>query len=349
MSLEPLRSRPSDGPDPFTQPASRRWWAPLLMLSAAATAAVLAASGGTPANAGAATGATVTNCGVRVHVDRPPRRAVTLNQGATETLLTLGLQDRMIGTAYLDDAVLPSLRKAYRSVPVIAKEYPSAERFLAKRPDFAFASYASAFSAKEGVGTRASLAKLGIATMLQSSGCAGAKATRPTTFDDTFAQLRQIGALFGIRARTERVIAAQKAALRRARGASPPGKGVKVLWWDSETKAPFVGACCGGPALIMRTLGATNVFADLKGNWKGADWETVLARKPDVIVLTHASWDTAAAKRAFLAQDKALQSLPAVKRKRFVVIPFADGTPGVRNVEGVRRLAAGLRAIKRRT
>jgi iron complex transport system substrate-binding protein len=176
-------------------------------------------------------------------------------------------------------------------------------------------------------------------------GCAGASKSTPWTFADDFSEMRQVGALFGVRGRAERVIAAQKATLKKAVGRSLPGKGVRILWWDSSTQSPYVGACCGGPSLIMRTVGATNVFADAEGNWTDVDWETAIARNPDVIVIVDASWDTAASKRRFLATDEALRALPAVQRKRFVAIPFSDSTPGVRNVDGVRLLAAGLRKL----
>jgi len=86
-----------------------------------ATTAATAASGTTAATT------PIENCGVRVAPARPPARAVTLNQGATEVMLALGLQDRMIGTAYLDDRVAPAYAAAYRAVPVLAEEYPSRE------------------------------------------------------------------------------------------------------------------------------------------------------------------------------------------------------------------------------
>ena len=42
---------------------------------------------------------TIENCGRDVVVDAPPQRAVSLNQSSTEILLSLGLADRMVGTA----------------------------------------------------------------------------------------------------------------------------------------------------------------------------------------------------------------------------------------------------------
>lgn len=294
----------------------------------------------------ASRGATVVDCGVRVHVGEPPTRAISLNQGATELMLMLGLQKSMIGTAYLDDSVMPSLQKGYESVPVLSTEYPSAESFLVQEPDFAIASYASAFSAKEGVGSRSSLSKLGIATYLLPDGCPNADDSVPWTFGKDFMEIRQVGALFGVEAKAREAIARQKAELEKAVGPGPPpGRGVRILWWDSDDRSPFVGSCCGGPALIMNAVGATNVFGSLKGNWQNVDWEAAIAKDPDVIVLVDASWDTERSKLRYIESDPALEALPAVKHKRFVVIPFSDSTPGVRNVEGVKRLAAGLRRL----
>ena len=50
---------------------------------------------------------TIKNCGRTTTYDAPPQRAVTMNQAATEIMLALGLADQMVGTAYLDDAILP--------------------------------------------------------------------------------------------------------------------------------------------------------------------------------------------------------------------------------------------------
>ena len=52
---------------------------------------------------------TLENCGQEITLTALPERAVTLNQGATESALAVGAQDQLIGTAYLDDdtMVLP--------------------------------------------------------------------------------------------------------------------------------------------------------------------------------------------------------------------------------------------------
>src|SRR6476659_2318689 len=69
--------------------------------------------------------ATIDNCGIKTTYTAAPKAAVSVNQAATEIMLSLGLQASMVGTAYLDDAVAPALQAAYESVPVLSDEYPS--------------------------------------------------------------------------------------------------------------------------------------------------------------------------------------------------------------------------------
>jgi hypothetical protein len=88
----------------------------------------------------------ITNCGVQSWIQSPPKRAVTMNQGTTEIMLALGLADKMVGTAYLDDYIWSELEAEYKKVPVIAKEYPTIDELLSVDPDFVYASYGSAFS-----------------------------------------------------------------------------------------------------------------------------------------------------------------------------------------------------------
>ena len=90
-----------------------------------------------------------TNCHLSFTVKDAPQRAVSLNQGTTEMLLGLGLEDRMAGTAYLDDAIWPEFAEAYNKVPVLEESaYPNITTLMGANPDFIYASYRSAFQAK---------------------------------------------------------------------------------------------------------------------------------------------------------------------------------------------------------
>lgn len=286
---------------------------------------------------------TVTSCGIETTYEAPPTRAVTMNQAATEIMLALGLEGHMVGTAYLDDeAVLPEWQAAYESVPVIADEYPSQEALFAAEPDFVFAAYRSAFG-DEAAGSRTQLAELGINSYLLVTSCEEAS-LRPAkiTFDILFAEIRAIGQIFGVSERAEALITEMQADLDNIRTVVGEVEPPTIFWFDSGDDAPYTGACCGGPAMLIEAAGAENLFADLPGSWADVTWEEVIGRNPQVIVLADATWSTAQEKIDLLNNNPAYASIEAVQEQRFVTIPFGATTYGVRNVEGALTLARGL-------
>ncbi len=157
-----------------------------------------------------------------------------------------------------------------------------------------------------------------------------------------YAEIRDIGRIFGVSARAEALISTYEAAIDDTRARigvvkTPP----RVFWYD-DGDPPFAGACCGGPSEILRLVGAENVFQDIPGSWTHVSWEDVVARNPDAIVLANAAWSPAAEKRARLTTSSAYASIEAVKRRRFITIDFGDSTPGIRMVTAVRTVAEAL-------
>ncbi|MFJ3823376.1 ABC transporter substrate-binding protein [Streptomyces nodosus] len=289
----------------------------------------------------------VSSCGVTTTVAAPPNRLVTLNQGATEVALALGLESRMAGTAYLDDAIPAKWKAAYDSVPVLAKEYPSKEKLLAAHPDFLYASYSSAFTDKV-AGTQAELRTEGIASYLSRLGCPGGKQAPPPSFQTVWDELADVAEVFGVAPRAAALQKEQKQQLS-ALEATAAGKGLKVFWYDSDTKTPYVGAGHGGPQLLLDAVGARNIFGALPGGWQYASWEKVIAADPDVIVLADADRDTAQSKIDYLEHDPVLSKLTAVRHHAFVVVPFSESTPGVLLADGAARLSAGLSKVHPRS
>ncbi|WP_083454966.1 ABC transporter substrate-binding protein [Nostocoides japonicum] len=322
-----------------------------LLCAVSATSVVAACAGPPSSSSSSATTSSATsftpvsldNCGDKVTVSSPPTRLVTLNQGATEVALALGLEGRMVGTAYLDDEISPRYAAAYKTVPVLSKEYPSQETFLAARPDFAYAAYASAFESKA-VGTRNELQQKRIGTYLSPFGCADVADKAAPTFESAWKEITQVGSIFDVTKKAESVVADQQGELADVRKQAA-GKGLKILWYDSADKTPFVGGGGGGPQLVIDAVGGTNIFANIKGGWGDGSWEKVVSAQPDVIVLADASWDTAAKKKAYLKNDPVLKKLEAVQDNAFVVVPFSESTPGVRLVEGAHSVSDQLAAL----
>ena len=316
-------------------------------LAATAAALLLAGCAGAPTSGDGGDGSDagfpieLTSCGTTSEVADRPENAITMNQGATEVALALGVEDQLAGTAYLDDEIPEKWREAYESVPVIADAYPDSETVLAERPDFIYASYASAFDA-EAAGSREELAESDIATYVSPLGCpSGEKAE--ASWDSVWGEVDDVAAAFGVSERAEEIREEQRSTLDDL-GADAAGDGLRIFWFDSGTDTAFAGAGDGGPQLILDAIGAENVFADQEGSWADVSWEQVVAEDPDVIVLADAGWSTADDKIEFLRNDPALSQLRAVQEERFVTVPFSASTPGVRLVDGASSVAEQLTA-----
>ena len=329
-----------------------------IIVSKAMVVAVLAVTtgcGSPDEPAGPAAGTSVapvaiTNCGLPVTVTTPPRRAMTMEQNATEVLLTLGLGDRMIGTSYQTDPVLPELAAAYRKVPVLAKLYPSREAVLNARPDFVYSTFTSAYAA-DAAGARKDLAGLGVPAYLSRFACEDPATGDPAVrFDGIFAELTEVATLFGVADRGAAVVAAQRARLAAAKQ-RVTGAGTSLLWYYSGTKVPYVAGAGGVPAAIGDQLGVRNAYGDAAQTWPAGNWEEIAARNPDVIVVAELTrggdGDSAQSKIDFLRANPLTAKLDAVRDGRFITVAGSSLDPSVRSVTALEQVSAGLRELNR--
>ncbi len=290
------------------------------------------------ASASADAGATVDNCGFEATFDAAPERVVTIKSSTTEALIALGLEDRIVGTAF-QDGPLPDSLAVDAEPPVIDERMPGAESVLAFEPDLIFSGWESAFAA-DAVGTRDELAELGVGTYVWPTACMSADVPTEVTFDDIAAEVEQLADVFDVDASD--VLADQQATLDDI---VADDRDLTALWWSSGTETPYVGAGQGAPELIMDTAGLTNVAADLEGGWSPYGWESVLAADPDVLVIVDSDWNTADHKIEYLEADPTLSQLTAVQQHRYVIVPFAASEAGVRTAEAAQSVALQVSEI----
>jgi len=278
---------------------------------------------------------TIENCGITFTYDKPIEKAISLNQHVTEMMLALGLEDQMIGTAYIDDFILPELLNAYQSLEVLADEYPSREVILNLEPDFIYGGFGSAFS-DENSGSQESLQDLGINSYLTHAVCdEGAD-----TIEDIYTDITAIGAIGGVPDMAEALIAAMKADLDSIE--SEIGDDVEpayVFMFDSGNDAPYAAACCGMVNALIESAGGENIFGDVDGRWTEVSWEEVLDMDPDVIILTDAVWSTAEEKIELMNNSPVLSEMSAVVNNRFVILKFSSLVPGIRIPGAIQDIA----------
>lgn len=303
-------------------------------------------AGTTPAPAASTAAAswpvTLDNCEHPVTVTAPPQRIVTIKSSTLELALSLGLGDRIIGSAFSDGPVPDDLADAASTIPVISDKVPGQEALLALRPDFVFAGWESNLSA-DGAGDRATLEGMGIGTYVAPAACKEPGAMPdPMTFPKLFDQITEAGDVFGVPQAAADLVSKQQAALAAI---TPSSDHLSALWYSSGTDTPYVGAGIGVPEMLMDAAGLNNVYADVHDTWTSAGWEDIVAKNPDVIVLVDATWNTADSKKAALAANPATAALDAVRNQRYVVVPFPATEAGVRNVDAVQEIVDQLAAL----
>ncbi|MFJ1801538.1 ABC transporter substrate-binding protein [Streptomyces sp. NPDC088180] len=315
-------------------------------------------STGTAAAGGTADGFPVTlkNCGRTVTVQAPPERAVSVDQGSTEILLSLGLADRLAATATWTDPVMKGLEKANAGVERISENRPSSEKVLDQEPDFLSASFTSTL-AKGGVAPREQFEQLGVPTYISPADCAGkdnsgggdGARTAPLTMDSVYTEVRELARVFGVPERGDALVKKLRARVERATD-GVDASDTSLLYWFSDSKAPYLAGCCGAPGVITEELGAKNVFDDTRDEWPQISWETVADRNPDVLVIgdltrTTQTAESAAKKIEFLESNPVTRTMDAVKNRRYVLLSGQALNPTIRTVEGLERVAAGLRGF----
>lgn len=325
---------------PSIRSASRRA-APLSVLLLVAILAGCTAPGNaaTPATKAPAGPATIDNCGTEVAIGVAPERILTIKSSTLELLLALGAGDRVIGTAFPDGPIPEDLADAAAAIPVVSEKVPSQEAALELEPDFVFAGWESNFSV-DGVGERADLEKLGVATYVAPAACKEpGYMPDPLTFDLVFDSFVEAGSIVDEEDAAADLVAQQRTQLDEI---TPDDRGLTAVWYSSGKDQPFVGAGIGAPEMIMAAAGLDNVFDSVDDSWTSTSWELVAEQNPSVIVLVDSAWNTAESKIELLKSNPVTATLDAVIADRFVIVDFAATEAGIRNVDAVATIVDQL-------
>ncbi|WP_432403234.1 ABC transporter substrate-binding protein [Wukongibacter sp. M2B1] len=269
--------------------------------------------------------------------EKAPERAVTLSQFMTEMLLALGLEDKMVGTAYMDNEIYPEFKEAYEGIEILSDKYPSKEVLFSVEPDFV-SGWTSAFNEKR-VASASEMMENGIHPYLATA--IGGNGSLEAVYQD----FRDLAKIFEVEEKGEEVINKMKAEVKAIQdkiGEISEAEMVKVFAFDSGETEPFVVSGGGVSGDIIRLAKGKNIFGEIEKGYATVSWEEVVAKQPDVIVIVDYGDTDYETKLNFLKDHPALKDLKAVKEERFVKIGLADMSPGVRNTKAIEELAKGF-------
>jgi len=193
-----------------------------------------------------------------VKIAYPPKRIVSIIPSTTELLFDVGAGEQVAGvTTYCD---WPPEAKKKPKIGDIVVDY---EKMAALKPDVVVTSWST---------TRKASAEIeGKGYPLFS--------VEPRSFEEIVASLRKLGALTGHQAEGERAAAALEARVKAVVASSGPTVYIEHSPEPLGTTGPdtYMGDA-------IRRAGGRNVF---DGGWHLVDWEAVMSRDPDVILIAH--------------------------------------------------------------
>ncbi|WP_047536914.1 ABC transporter substrate-binding protein [Pseudomonas sp. 11/12A] len=285
---------------------------------------------------------TIQSCNREVTFQQAPKHAVSHDINMTQMMLALGLKPQMAGYSGVSGwkAVTPDMQNLLDGLPELAAKYPSVETLLNANVDFFFAGWDYGMRVGGDL-TPQTLQPLGINVYELTESCAFVMQRPPATLEDTYNDLRNLGKIFDVQDRANALIGAMQAQVAEIRQGLPAEK-PRVFLYDSGEDRAMTSGRLGMPQALIDAAGGRNVLDDVEASWTRVNWENVVERNPQVIVIVDYSEITADQKIRFLLNNKALQSVDAIKHQRFIVIPYVQATPGIDNVLAVATLAKGF-------
>lgn len=305
---------------------------------------------------------TVENCGQKVTFDKAPGKIVSIGQGMTEVLYSLGLAEKVAGTAVWVGPVLPQYAEANAKIKRLADNDPSFESIVGLEPDLVAAEFEWHVGPMGSVAKREQFSDIGVNTYISPADCVaktnleGGDGVRKELFtmDLIYREIAELAQIFDIQDRGTKLIADLKAreaaAVASIKGAE--AKNLPIVFWFSSKEVKgeaYIAGKNSAPAYILKTLGAKNVVTT-EEEWPMIGWETIVQADPAVIVIAtmdrrRYAADDPAVKVSFLESDPVVSQLDAVKNKRFVMMDAQSMNPTIRTIDGIETLAKGIQSF----
>jgi iron complex transport system substrate-binding protein len=304
---------------------------------------------------------TIENCGYKETFIKAPERVVALGQNTVEILLLLGLQDKIVASAFWPTKVLPQLAEQNEKIKTLTVEIPTLESILAQNPDFVPAQLPLLLGPESKVAKREDLATVGVNSYMSPGMCATKKdigdmyGSRQKLWDMTFLyqEIADFAKIFNVEDRGQALIAdfkQREADLRREFGKNNQDLSF-VFWFSSSSPSSdaYVGGKNSASGFIANLLGGHNAITS-ETEWPTVGWESIIAANPNVIVVSSLDrnrWalDNAEEKIKFLKTDPAVSQLEAVKKGHIVVMDGQAMNPTIRTIYGAEQVGEQLRNL----
>lgn len=263
----------------------------------------------------------VDETGRTIRIPREVRRIVSLAPSLTETVYSLGLQDRLVGdTDYCDYP--PDAQKKTKVGGVIN---PNLEEVAALKPDLVLVTKGA-----NRLETVNALAMLGIPSY----------ATDPHTVDSILSSTQKLADVLGASEAGRSLVSGLAERLNETQERVknlPPRRVLFVVWTEpliSVGKGTFI-------ADALRYAGATNIVASPQ-DWPQLDLEEAVRLQPEFLVFAESHPHVSRSDFDRLSVLPGWRMLDALKNRRYAVVSEGVERPSPRIVDAIEDLARQL-------
>lgn len=285
----------------------------------------------------------VRSCEREVTFSQAPQRVVVHDVNMTAMLLHLGLRQRIIGyTGFTRSKHRdPWIDQALDGVPQLASQYPSLETLLAADTQLFFAGWNYGMQVGGPV-TPATLAPFDIPVYELSESCSWVMPQQRASVEDVYRDLGNLGRVFSVETKAQELVSQMRIRIDTVSHAVAQAPRPQVFLYDSGEDRPMTSGRLGMPQALIEAAGGRNVMDDVSASWTHVNWESVVERDPEVIVIVDYGPRTWQQKRDFLLQQPALKDVRAIREQRFVVLSYLQVTPAVENAQAIETLGRAL-------
>lgn len=284
---------------------------------------------------------TVTSCDREVTFAKPPERAIATHSNLIEMMLALGLEEHLAGVIGAPERLAASADyyPAAAGLRSLQDQGMSMEVLLEEETDLVFSGWSYGLRVGGDI-TPESLGEYDIPVYELSESCIRLGQTNDPSFDYLFRDLANLGMIFGVPEHAAQLIDSFQARIDHVAAKvsaleAPP----RVFVYDSGDRTPTTAGRYAMPQPIIEAAGGTNIAGDIQGNWIRTDWETVIDRNPEAIIIVDYGAVTAEEKIALIRDNPAFAAVPAVVNNRFIILGYDELTPGPRNINALEKLA----------
>ncbi len=265
---------------------------------------------------------------------KAPEKVVAFYQSPIETMLALGLGDRLVFACGLDEPVKDSFKEDFEKVNY-AQKRPSKEEIMNMEPDLIIA-WSSLFSDKV-YGDIGFWNDMGANTYIwQNSGL-----KKPNTLENELIDIINIGKIFNVEKEAKKIVEIMMMEIQHAQEQVKDKEPVKALIIEVEKEGQYrvYGEGTIGGEIAMR-VGADLVGKDKKKIGK----EELISLNPDVIFSVYFG-DSISRDQALtsLKDDTAIQTVSALKNNRVIPMSLSEVyASGIRTYDGIRTIIHGI-------